>query len=140
MMKDMADSIRRLIWYERRGRTKAARASPRADIPPMVPCRACGCVFACVQLLYLNEQTFMDREAGDALADEVRLRFFMKSKGRNLQLILVHETREEHGGCEFEHFFDVTPPDLIHSGGLLITARRNAAHMTASTPCAATLP
>ena len=66
----------------------------------MVPCRACGCVFACVQLLYLNEQTFMDREAGAALADEVRLRFFMKSKGRNVQLILVHETREEHGGCE----------------------------------------
>jgi len=35
-----------------------------------------------------------------------------------MPLVLVHEVRDDHGGCEFERFFAVTPPDLAQAQGL----------------------
>ena len=35
-----------------------------------------------------------------------------------IKLVLVHAVDAQEDGCEFDHFFSVTPPDLIHAGQL----------------------
>ena len=35
-----------------------------------------------------------------------------------IKLLLVHAVDTQEDGCEFDHFFSVTPPDLIHAGQL----------------------
>lgn len=63
-------------------------------------------------LLYLNMQSF-DGEAGKQLADELRLLSkHPQLRSRTVRVLLVHEARVEMGGCNFERFFYVTPPDL----------------------------
>ena len=51
-------------------------------------------------------------EAGSRLAAEIAL---VKNKilMGNVRIVLVHETRPEHGGCGFDRFFHVTPPSLV---------------------------
>ena len=64
-------------------------------------------------LLYLNVHTFADEEEGDRLADDLRL---LTRFAPQVQIVLVHENDPSAGGCEFDRFFHVTPPDLVHSG------------------------
>lgn len=33
-----------------------------------------------------------------------------------IKLLLVHSVDAQEDGCEFDHFFSVTPPDLVHAG------------------------
>lgn len=42
---------------------------------------------------------------------------------RRIKLLLVHAVDAQDDGCEFDHFFSVTPSDLVHAGQLF--------HMTA---------
>ena len=68
-------------------------------------------------LLYLNMDTFME-DSGMRLNAELRV--IMGSapyKARRLCILLVHEMRPECGGCEFDRFFHVCPPDLIKPPG-----------------------
>ena len=37
---------------------------------------------------------------------------------RRIKLLLVHAVDAQDDGCEFDHFFSVTPSDLIHAGQL----------------------
>ena len=62
-------------------------------------------------LLYLNSQTF-GCEAGERLAAELRA---VRLSG-SAPVVLVHETDERRGGCEFGRFFETTPGDLIQEG------------------------
>jgi hypothetical protein len=57
-----------------------------------------------VMLLYLNERTF----SNPRLADEVR-----RVWARDGKIVLAHENDPDEGGCAFDHFFSVTPQDLI---------------------------
>ena len=38
------------------------------------------------------------------------------AKEAGMPFLLIHETEESRGGCEFQRFFDVTPPDLVKAG------------------------
>ena len=57
-----------------------------------------------------NTSTWMG-EAGERLADVVR-----EARKVDLEIIMVHEVDEARGGCEFAHFFQSTPQDLIEDG------------------------
>jgi hypothetical protein len=61
-------------------------------------------------LLLLNKDTFVG-DKGEALAHEVRA-----ARALGIALLMIHETDEARGGCAFDHFFHVTPPDLVKSG------------------------
>jgi len=61
-------------------------------------------------LLYLNKDTFIGPN-GAALADELRC-----LRAHGVPIVLVHECRAQEGGCEFDRFFHVTPPDLAQGG------------------------
>ena len=64
-----------------------------------------------VLLLYLNKDTFVDRN-GAALADQVRA-----ARRDGVRVFMLHETSPEKDGCsEFAHFFQTTPQDLIDGG------------------------
>ena len=63
-------------------------------------------------------------QKADALAEEgedvteavVGSRF-----GANMKLVIVHAISAAEDGCEFEHFFSTTPPDLVQVAVLLLT-------------------
>ena len=63
-------------------------------------------------------------QKADALAEEaedvteavVGSRF-----GANMKLVIVHAISAAEDGCEFEHFFSTTPPDLVQAAVLLLT-------------------
>ena len=57
-------------------------------------------------LLFLANETFVG-SAGDRLADEVRV-----LRATNFPVVLLHEKNS----CEFGHFFQTTPADLIADG------------------------
>ena len=61
-------------------------------------------------LLLLNTETFRGDE-GDDLCDEI---FAARSQG--IEVIMAHESDSQRGGCEFVHFFEVTPQRLISDG------------------------
>ena len=68
-------------------------------------------------LLYLNDQTFMG-EAGERLANEIKwVTELSRQRQRNIRILLVHETRADHGGCPFDRFFHVTPASLVRPPG-----------------------
>ena len=64
------------------------------------------------------------QKASEALAEEgedvteavVGSRF-----GANMKLVIVHAISAAEDGCEFEHFFSTTPPDLVQAAVLLLT-------------------
>ena len=41
--------------------------------------------------------------------------------GAGMKLVIVHAINDAVDGCEFEHFFSTTPPDLVQAATLLIT-------------------
>ena len=41
--------------------------------------------------------------------------------GANMKLVIVHAINDAEDGCEFEHFFSTTPPDLVQAVILLLT-------------------
>jgi hypothetical protein len=61
-------------------------------------------------LLFLTRSTFTDA-AASILTDEVRLA--MKN---GIEIVLVHEVDLARDGCDFSHFFETTPIDLIDAG------------------------
>ena len=64
-----------------------------------------------VLLLYLNKDTFVDRNGAD-LAEQVRA-----ARRDGVRVFMLHETSPERDGCsEFAHFFQTTPQDLIDGG------------------------
>lgn len=64
-----------------------------------------------VLLLYLNKDTFVDRNGAD-LAEQVRA-----ARRDGVRVFMLHETSPEKDGCsEFAHFFQTTPQDLIDGG------------------------
>lgn len=83
----------------------AAAASP-ASTTPATPVEAKMTHF----LLYLCDQTWKG-EAGRELAAEVRALLRMQ-----VQIVLLHENREEGGGCTFAQVAAQTPDDLMQAG------------------------
>ena len=67
-------------------------------------------------IVYLNKETFVG-PAGERFASELRLVQSDKKLKERVTLLLVHETRMEHGGCDFDRFFHVTPADLVRPPG-----------------------
>ena len=67
-------------------------------------------------LVYLNKETFVGA-AGERLANELRLIRSSQALHNRVTLLLVHETRPEHGGCDFDRFFHVTPVDIVRPPG-----------------------
>jgi len=61
-------------------------------------------------LLYLNNQTFVG-EAREALAHELK-----QARSHSITIVLVHECDTTYGGCPFDVFFELTPPELIADG------------------------
>jgi len=61
-------------------------------------------------LLLLSTQTFVG-EDGARLADEVR-----HALSDGIPILLVHVVEGEPDGCEFDHFFETTPSDLVAAG------------------------
>ena len=57
-------------------------------------------------VLVLNSATFVG-EQGEALAAELR-----EARLRDARVLAIHVIQTEEGGCEFDHFFSVTPADL----------------------------
>ena len=41
--------------------------------------------------------------------------------GAGMKLVIVHAINDAVDGCEFEHFFSTTPPDLVQAATLLLT-------------------
>eukprot|EP00967_Tisochrysis_lutea_P123974 scaffold206918_cov31-Tisochrysis_lutea.AAC.1 len=62
-------------------------------------------------LLYLNEKTFAEDSCGDALADDVR-----DAMAAGVQMLIVHEREPDRGALPFDHFYHVTPEDLVRRG------------------------
>ena len=61
-------------------------------------------------LLLLSAKTFVGAD-GEQLAMEVRA-----AREAGVPLLMIHQNDAECDGCEFSHFFDVTPKDLILAG------------------------
>ena len=61
-------------------------------------------------MLLLDELTFVG-EGGQRLADDVRYAI-----SQHKQIVLVHSSEGEEGGCAFDHFFSTTPSDLVAAG------------------------
>jgi hypothetical protein len=70
------------------------------ELPPM----------ATHMLLYLNENTWVG-EAGEALAEQVRA-----ARDLDFPIVMIHERRIDYNACEFGHFFQTTPHELIVDG------------------------
>jgi len=89
-------------------RTPSAHASTDSGRSALPPREHMGDLATATHvLLYLNHDTFSSA-SGVSLAHEVRLALRLK-----LRVLLVHETRPQHGGCPFDRFFHVTPDDLV---------------------------
>lgn len=84
------------VW---RGR-KVAAAGPR----PVA-------VSNCHMVVYLNEQAFAQESLGEALASNVR-----DAMAAGVSMLVLHEREAEHGALPFEHFYQITPEDLVRRG------------------------
>jgi len=84
----------------RHGRSNGVASAPRVQ--------ATG---NCHMLLYLNEKTFAEDSCGDALADDIR-----DALAAGVQMLVVHEREPDRGALPFDHFYHVTPEDLVRRG------------------------
>ena len=97
-----------------RERSKESRSAP--SVLTTNPEELGGLRDATHMLVYLNKETFVG-PAGERFASELRLVQSDKKLKERVTLLLVHETRMEHGGCDFDRFFHVTPADLVRPPG-----------------------
>jgi hypothetical protein len=61
-------------------------------------------------ILNLDDRTWLGEE-GDSLATEVR-----RARKAGVPITMIHQNDKNNHGCEFGHFFAVTPEDLIQDG------------------------
>mmetsp|Transcript_27400 Transcript_27400/g.83339 ORF Transcript_27400/g.83339 Transcript_27400/m.83339 type:complete len:268 (-) Transcript_27400:731-1534(-) len=65
----------------------------------------------CHFLLYLNDKTFADEMQGESLYHD--LSFVLEA---GISLVVVHEREAERGAMPFDHFYQITPEDLVRRG------------------------
>ena len=58
-----------------------------------------------------DEIAIVLHDKGEKFADEVRV-----AHANGFPIVMMHENDPEKGGCEFAHFFETTPQDLISDG------------------------
>ena len=109
------EALERRPWLPSRFWRPSVRSSSSARVSaaPMAELAAVdGSRAATHMLLVLNLSTFVGEE-GERLAEEVRA-----ALSCDLPLLMIHVTDcfESMGGCPFDRFFHVTPPDLVRGG------------------------
>jgi hypothetical protein len=68
-------------------------------------------IASCHMVVYLNEHAFAQESLCEALASNIR-----GAMGAGVSMLILHEREAEYGALTFNHFYQITPEDLVRRG------------------------